>query len=299
MKNLIVTRDLSRRLNVYDILTAYQHDVIRDRRRHRWFYSPTPRRLRDAAPNLALNVKNATVSRWELRIWAALAVALQFAAMAVPEVATYYWKWEKGGSQIAPYGYPCFLIGTALVVIGVTICGHVIEGVTDECHFYPRYGKALIVRLQRSCTVGDQHFSAFVIRNSPDDLVLRTSSRTLYRDFSALAASGAAFSIGGFVVQFIGLRALHWSATIMQLDATLLTTGIRAFVRRGLATNPICEEMLDGQETASFTMRLLREDILKEDGSVAAGHAIERSSGFVPTWEVPTLIDDKARNGRS
>ncbi|KAH6865699.1 hypothetical protein BKA58DRAFT_442472 [Alternaria rosae] len=42
----------------------------------------------------------------------------------------------------------------------------------------------------------------------------------------------------GFVCQFVGLRALHWSATVIQLGITLLMTCIRAWIRRGVSYQP-------------------------------------------------------------
>ncbi|KAF1936251.1 hypothetical protein EJ02DRAFT_438654 [Clathrospora elynae] len=35
-------------------------------------------------------------------------------------------------------------------------------------------------------------------------------------------------SIAGFICQFVGLRRLHWSATVIQLGVTLIMTGIRS-----------------------------------------------------------------------
>ena len=43
----------------------------------------------------------------------------------------------------------------------------------------------------------------------------------------------------GFICQFVGLRALHWSATVIQLGITLLMTCIRAWIRRGISNQPI------------------------------------------------------------
>jgi cadmium resistance protein CadD (predicted permease) len=60
----------------------------------------------------------------------------------------------------------------------------------------------------------------------------------------------------GFIVQFVGLRALHWSATIIQLGVTLLMTAVRAWVRRGLASDPSVIQILDGHEKAWFALRL-------------------------------------------
>jgi hypothetical protein len=74
-----------------------------------------------------------------------------------------------------------------------------------------------------------------------------------------LAAAATTTAVIGFIVQFIGLRALHWSATIIQLGVTLIMTGIRAYVRRGLATNPICGDILDGHETAWLALKISQE----------------------------------------
>ncbi|OJD30013.1 mfs general substrate transporter [Diplodia corticola] len=55
-----------------------------------------------------------------------------------------------------------------------------------------------------------------------------------------LAAISSFVTIAGYIVQFVGLRSLHWSATIIQLGVTLAMTCFRAWVRRGLTAQPIC-----------------------------------------------------------
>ena len=42
----------------------------------------------------------------------------------------------------------------------------------------------------------------------------------------------------GFLIQFWGIRALHYSVAVMQLGVTVVMTAIRSWVRRGLSTNP-------------------------------------------------------------
>jgi ankyrin repeat protein len=46
---------------------------------------------------------------------------------------------------------------------------------------------------------------------------------------------GVVMGLCGFIVQFIGLRGMHWSASVAQLGATLVMTAFRAWVRLGLA----------------------------------------------------------------
>ncbi|KAF3026588.1 hypothetical protein E8E14_014233 [Neopestalotiopsis sp. 37M] len=146
--------------------------------------------LADAAPNLTLNIRNATAPAWELWTWAAVGTILQLIAVVIPGIATYVWQWPKAGVKVQDYGYPCFVIGTTFVVLGTMICGHVIEGITTEHKFtkgslqdYRYFGlhesslrnDMQIVRLQRACTVSDQHFSSYAIFNEKGNHVIRTS----------------------------------------------------------------------------------------------------------------------------
>lgn len=297
MKSLIVTTTAQGKAQVLDLRTAVAKGVVHSSH----FNLSTPgvdkilEELGNAAPNLALNVKNSTAPTWQLWLWALLGVALQLAAMIMPGITTFYWKWEKAGRPVSSYGYPCFLIGTGLVVTGVMTCGHVIEGITAEHYFHPNKDSRMaqqrmeqVVRLQRSCTVGDQHFPAFAIFNSPGDLTLRMS-RLSQKNYSVLAATAAATTVLGFIVQFVGLRALHWSATITQLGVTVLMTGVRAYVRRGLATNPICQDMLEGHETACLALRLLQHNASGEGTWNPTLH-------LHPQWEVQTLHDLSGRS---
>lgn len=49
---------------------------------------------------------------------------------------------------------------------------------------------------------------------------------------------GTVIGLCGFVVQFVRLRGIHFSASIAQLIAVVIMTCLRAWVRRGLATPP-------------------------------------------------------------
>lgn len=137
------------------------------------------RRLMEQAPNITLNVPGITLSKFELWIWAAIGLAVQTAALIVPGLAVYLWKWQKGGDDIVTYGYPCFLSGSLAIIVGVLGCSYVIEKRTEELSFhFHRRGEALvrsILRVQKAGTVGDQHFQSYAIMNEPSDCILRTS----------------------------------------------------------------------------------------------------------------------------
>ncbi|KAK4178769.1 hypothetical protein QBC36DRAFT_96243 [Triangularia setosa] len=242
---------------LHDLQSAYQTNVIQSDTKSRSDESEFIPTLSDAAPNLALNVRHATASHKELWFWAVIGVVLQGTALVIPGFATYRWAWLKAGAPVAGYGYPCFLVGTLLVIAGVLGCGHVIEGITTEHNFEPAYGKDIqSLVLQRSATVADQHFSSYAILGPS---WIRTS--TLESDpkdsyFSILAATSTLTALVGFVIQFVGLRALHWSATILQLGITLVMTGVRARARRGLAFDPTATRILDGHEKAWLALYL-------------------------------------------
>lgn len=178
MKNLIITKDGG----VFDIATGFSEKLIES---HGFRYNLSLQEtadldaLRDAAPNLALNVRNATAPSWELWCWAAFGILLQALALAFPSVTTYYWKWDKAGGAVPDYGYPCFFLGTVAVVAGMMACGHVIEGITTEHEFVAtKEGKdrgLRIVKIQKACTVSDQHFSSYALFNEKDNQSIRTS----------------------------------------------------------------------------------------------------------------------------
>ncbi|KAF4966368.1 hypothetical protein FSARC_5938 [Fusarium sarcochroum] len=223
--------------------------------------------LSNAAPNLALNVSNATVPVHELWSLAALGTLLQLFAVAFSAVATYHWKWTKGGSPVQAYGYPCFCVGTLCLIVGVMVCGHIIEGVTEESEFHVsgtgREERVKIFRFQRARTVGDQHFPSCAIFNAEGNETIKIS-RLTSKNYRLMATGFAALAVTGYIAQFVGLRALHWSATIVQLGVTLIMTGFRAWVRRGLAEDPDVRPGFENHELAWLTLFLMSQK--QQDG---------------------------------
>ncbi|KAG9498558.1 hypothetical protein J7337_009366 [Fusarium musae] len=165
LKTLIATRDGA----VYDIQTAMENELLTFKKDCH-LDAEELRVLSNAAPNLALNVPNATAHLYELWGWAALSVLLQLFALVFPALATFFWQWENGGSTVQSYGYPCFSVGTVCLIMGIMMCGHVIEGVTEEIELQvsnDNAGKdAMIFCYQRGRTVGEQHFPSCAIFNS-------------------------------------------------------------------------------------------------------------------------------------
>ncbi|KAH7390337.1 hypothetical protein BKA64DRAFT_696475 [Cadophora sp. MPI-SDFR-AT-0126] len=213
-----------------------------------------------SAPNIILNVPEAVAPRWELWLFAWVGIISQVAVLILGALTTYHWKFEKGGAPIAQYGYPCTLAGTLTVTLGLLLCSHVIEGSTDECKLElrdTRRRRQRILRIQRACVVSEQHFSSYALFNSETSNFLRTSRLNKSRNYNILAAIGSLLAIAGFIVQFVGLRALHWSATIMQLGATIFMTAVRSYVRRGLAHDMEWEPIPEGEELGCKIQRAI------------------------------------------
>lgn len=59
---------------------------------------------------------------------------------------------------------------------------------------------------------------------------------------------GTIIALTGFILQFIGLRGMHWSASTAQLGAVLVMVFLKAWVRRGLATPPQALALSPGYE---------------------------------------------------
>ncbi|KAK4171560.1 hypothetical protein QBC36DRAFT_391045 [Triangularia setosa] len=195
----------------------------------------------DAAPNISLNVYGS--SKFELRVLAAAVLA--FCGW------TAYWLHEPGSillkdeEPVDRYAFPCTLIGTILLVVGLVLCSHVVESRTIETNFHAAdKTSGRLLWIQRAATVNDQAFGSFALFVDKDPFVLKTSRRAntvgartktneglkAFRQTETTIA--VAIGLVGFVVQFVGLRGMSWSAALAQLLATLAMTAIRAWARR-------------------------------------------------------------------
>lgn len=114
-----------------------------------------------------------------------------------------------------------------------------------------------VLRIQRACTVSEQAFPSFAIYNADDDKTIRTSRLNEKKDYSLLAAIATVASLVGYITQFIGLRAMHWTSAISTLVGTLLMTAIRSLVRRGLAKDPPHEELLEDLELSWLAYKVM------------------------------------------
>jgi hypothetical protein len=217
----------------------------------------------------------------ELWLFAAFGTCLQFGVLAYSGFATYHpaLKFQKDDKSIKPYAYPCTAVETLVLVLGMVLCGHVVESSTDEKKYEAVDGrKARMVWLQQTKTVSDQVFNSYMVFAKGDRQTITTSRRSSKRGKNRSPAThsgfnssgyddpsiflnivttvGTGIALCGFVLQFVGLRGMHWSASIAQLGAVVVMVGVKAWVRRGLAKSPACEPLPSGFELDWFTTSL-------------------------------------------
>ncbi|KAF2497800.1 hypothetical protein BU16DRAFT_325830 [Lophium mytilinum] len=249
--------------------------------------------LANGAPNITLNIRGSTVSKYELWFYTALGIVCQTVALVIPALGTYYWNWPKGDFPAPSYGYPCYAIGSGLIIAGLVFCSHIIEASTSEQDFIRNKPEPTmqVLRLQRACTVSDQHFGSYAIFNAPGDVCLRTSRLNNHRK-GTTAAISSMMTIAGFICQFVGLRALHWSATIILLGATLVTTWARMSARRGLLLEPLCLPLPEGQEVPWLALFISRHlHLTSQQATGAFQSATQIRDDATPTrneWEIVT-----------
>ncbi|EAQ84867.1 hypothetical protein CHGG_08881 [Chaetomium globosum CBS 148.51] len=256
------------------------------------------RNLDAPAPSLTLNVQN-QLSRGELYLVAALGTLLQFGVLVFSGCATYHpalrSRWLKVDNPAADYAFPCNAAGTLLLVTGVLICAHVVEGSTSETRYRPVEGLRVI------CCIPRQPQSLITTSQRWDV----GGSKPILGE--AVAVIGAMVSLCGFVAQFVGLR-LHWSSSIAQLIAVSIMVGLRALVRRNLAQLPASRRLLSGHEMDWLAMTLADDDARasrlnppKDDGDTRPGNDGDspqnggESNQQSRPWDwKPTAVEDPA-----
>lgn len=99
------------------------------------------------------------------------------------------------------------------------------------------------------------------------------------KPIQTLVIIGTIMSATGFVAQFTGIRAMHWSASIAQLIATGIMVVVRAWVRRDLVTKPKTNKIPKGHELDWMAIRLgAMGEKLWDENNGADGSATSRNS---------------------
>lgn len=232
----------------------------------------------EAAPNLSLNCHDRK-SRTEIIMVAIFGVLIQVAVLIYCGFATLKPSLrshlKKDDEPVRNYAFPLTVCGTVILTVGVLICGIVVERSTNESYYMAddQNYSAFVVWLQKESTISDQDFKPFAIFPTSKRSFITMSRRrghtqtktsntrtpqpstgheqtgtTAIVGLELLTTVGCLTSISGFVLQFMGLRGLNYTAAVAQFVAMAIMTILRALVRRGLAKAPIHEKLLQGFE---------------------------------------------------
>lgn len=118
----------------------------------------------------------------------------------------------------------------------------------------------------------------------------KTISTNLGGSDPTVAVMGTAVCLCGFFVQFIGLRGLHWSASIAQLGAIGVMTCIRAWVRRNLIQLPGCFRITPGHELDWLAINLAKDPRLESLWHMK-GQQDKPTADDDWNWDVPDIQD--------
>ncbi|KAK3996578.1 hypothetical protein QBC44DRAFT_231340 [Cladorrhinum sp. PSN332] len=260
------------------------------------------------SPNLTLNTDN-RVGRRGTYAAATVGVLLQAVVLVYAGFAQYHpelrVKLPKEDGIIPANTVLLMLFGTVVLVAGMAICAYVVESSTSEKRYRPGVGrKAYIVWLQRSGTVSDQTFESFAVMPKKSQTLVTTSQRCepgkreiLRMKFVAFA--GTVIALGGFVVQFIGLRGMHFSVSIAQLGAIGIMTIARAIIRRNLAKGLHSVRLVSGHELDWLATNLGKDEKPTSCPNEKATSCpkppwYQASAPCDSGWQVSSIIDPKA-----
>jgi hypothetical protein len=185
-----------------------------------------------------------------------------------------------------------------------------------------------VLWLQKSHTVSDQVFDSFILfgpyesgprdhiltsRRAPDPSGALTHNRdvvvtggTEAKDHQPrywircisvdrlkfLTLLGVSLGLSGYILQFEGLRAMNWSASIAQLVCMFLLTLWRAWVRRGLIAKPIAKRVLEEHEMDCLSILIASSDSGNFWPTRKSEQDLSSPSDTNMTWEVITAYDN-------
>lgn len=238
-------------------------------------------------PNLVFNVGGPVLSKSKAWLFAIFAIMLQAAVLVVDGLITFYWD-RLSVPDAAHFGFPVTCTGIICLCLGMLACSYVVEGSTKEVKYTFKdedsSQRLQVVWLQKGGQVGHgpQGLSACAIFRPNSDKKAAQSNLLSPNQLRPLATgtvkpvpiwvsfkcekkylewwafSGTCLSVAGLVMEFEGLRRMHYAASFAQLVATLLMLSLRAWARASLSKIPIVEPIPDGYELDWLAMKLAR-----------------------------------------
>ncbi|KAF1955290.1 hypothetical protein CC80DRAFT_391897, partial [Byssothecium circinans] len=188
---------------------------------------------RDGPPNLSLNLLASTPGRSEKFLWVCFSIAAQYSTLILPAHWIYQFNWRNDGDLGQSYAYPLYSVGCIFVFFGVIYYSRIIEAQSLKMKIIDlpvNRNHARFFTIQRAVRVGDQQYDSYLlIHDNNKARGLRTSRPTTQNLRAAIATL---VTLAGFMCQFVGLRTMHWSTTLLTLYITIIMTGVRVWARR-------------------------------------------------------------------
>ncbi|RFN48583.1 ankyrin repeat domain-containing protein 28 [Fusarium flagelliforme] len=235
-------------------------------------------------PNLALNMGVPRSSREFGSLWfaAIIGILLQVSFFVFATWATQYNTgfYEDGKIPSDPSWFVLTLMGTACIVIGMSLCAQVIEGASTKRRFvHAGAGKPIMFWLQPAGQrIGDQEFDGFAYSEAKSEYITswkatQSTAVTSWRVWLAITLSTL-----GWVIQFIGLRGVHGSVALYQLAVTLLMSAIRSILR-SYHTPPSSQLSSESGRTAGHELDWQARELTNRHYPHSGGSKSEGSRG--------------------
>ncbi|TFA99971.1 Receptor-interacting serine/threonine-protein kinase 4 [Trichoderma ghanense] len=215
-------------------------------------------------PNLSLNIGIVKRSSWVYSVAAIFGFVAQSSVVLLGAVVNYKLDWTKNDRPIDPWAFPFVFTGTVCVSLGMFLCATLVNDSTKERVFERKDDLSaqnaspspiLYVVQPGNQVVGDQTFDPFLFSRStnsymtswkapsssdsnsgPQTLVMSRKNMLVFqklkRPSDEVSVLIAAFiTTVGFVLQFVGLRAMHSVVSLLQLAVTIMMSIVRALLR--------------------------------------------------------------------
>ncbi|KAF7539654.1 hypothetical protein G7054_g1965 [Neopestalotiopsis clavispora] len=261
-----------------------------------------------AAPNITIN-RPKNVGRHQLYLVAVFGIVLQLGVLLFFGFITYFpsMRYPKDDEPVAGYACPFTIVGTVVLAFGMLLCSHVVDSMTRESRYEAAGGKTTqLIWLQQQTTVSDQLFKSVALFPPQTAKMITASSRIfaegstedtstqqrLVKRIETKAILGTGVSLIGFAIQFIGLRGMHWSASIAQLVAVAVMTGLRAWVRRGFTDELHSKDLSQSYELDWFALNLGNHNQIPWVNPRSHDWKGPGSAAMEDSWKIVTGKDD-------
>ncbi|KAK4238837.1 hypothetical protein C8A03DRAFT_14755, partial [Achaetomium macrosporum] len=225
-------------------------------------------------PNLSFNIGIREQPRYVIWLAATVGFIAQASVLVFGFLVTYPLAWPKDEGLPPAWAFPLMSVGTILLCGGMFSCAFLVERSTKERVFRRPSGRSesftFYVVQPGNQIIGDQTFDSFCFTDASRSLNKYTTSWKVHQQSELGVWLALGITMSGFVLQFVGLRAMHSAVSVLQLGAILLMSIIRA----GLRTQRLGKEQnllrrrpdeVEGHELDWLALQMAKESPWEEE----------------------------------